>query len=95
MFHSAFTRDNHEEVFLAGRSLWQILHDVPVALNQLLHLIRLSISIILLNICFILIVILAARLFPLPLSVFFLFGSFLRNRAHVGMKFVYKLVDCK
>lgn len=76
-----FTGDNHEEVFLTGGSLGQILHDVPVALDQLLHLVRLSVAVLLLLLSFLLVFILAALLFSLPSFVFLLFGSFLKNRA--------------
>lgn len=72
-----FTRDNHEEVFLTGGGLGQILHDVPVALNQLLHLIRLFVTIIFLG--FILIVILAVLLVSLPSPVLLLLGSILKT----------------
>lgn len=58
----------------------QILHDVPVALDQLLHLVRLSVAVLLL-LSFLLVFILAALLFSLPSFVFLLFGSFLKNRA--------------
>lgn len=67
-----FTGDNHEEVFLTGGSLGQILHDVPVALNQLLHLV---ITIIFL--WFLLVFVFAALLVSLLLTVFLLLGSFL------------------
>lgn len=76
-----FTGDNHEEVFLTGGSLGQILHDVPVALDQLLHLVRLSVAVLLLLLSFLLVFIIAALLFSLPSFVFLLFGSFLKNRA--------------
>lgn len=59
----------------------QILHDVPVALDQLLHLVRLSVAVLLLLLSFLLVFILAALLFSLPSFVFLLFGSFLKNRA--------------
>lgn len=59
----------------------QILHDVPVALNQLLHLVRLSVAILLfLLLSFLLVFIIAALLFSLPSFVFFLFGFFLKKR---------------
>lgn len=59
----------------------QILHDVPVALNQLLHLISLFVTIIFLS--FILIFILAVLLISLPSLAFLLFGSFLK-KGHIG-----------
>lgn len=65
---------------LTGRSLGQILHDVPVALNQLLHLISLFVTIIFLG--FILIFILAVLLISLPSLAFLLFGSFLKKGPH-------------
>lgn len=56
-----FTRDDHEEVLLAGGALGQVLHDVPVALNQVLHLIRLPVPLLfLLLTCLFLIIILTA-----------------------------------
>ena len=72
-----FTRDDHEEVFLTGGSLGQILHDVPVALNQLLHVVRLSVTIVLLSVVFVFI--LAALLVSLLSPVFLLFGAFLKT----------------
>lgn len=77
-----FTGNNHEEVFLTGGSLGQILHDVPVALNQLLHLVRLSITIFFLTIGFFFI--LAALVISLLLAFFLLFGSFLKTKVNGG-----------
>lgn len=73
----SFTWDDHEEVLLTGGGLRKILHDIPVTLNQILYFIRLSISILLLSIFFI--VILTAILIPLLLSGFLLLGSFLQK----------------
>lgn len=68
-----FTRDDHEEVLLAGGALGQVLHDVPVALNQVLHLIRLPVPVLFLPACLFLIIILTAvflSVLPPPLLRF-------------------------
>lgn len=72
----SFTGDDHEEVVLTGGRLGQVLHDVPIALNQLLHL-SLCVAVIFLGLVliFTVAVLLVSFLFP----VFLLFGSILKN----------------
>lgn len=72
----SFTRDDHEKVVLTGGRLGQVLHDVPVALNQLLHL-SLCVAVIFLSL--VLIFTLAVLLISILFPVFLLFGPILKN----------------
>lgn len=72
---SAFTGDDHEEVFLTGGSLGKVLHDVPVALDLLLHLVGLPVAVIFLR--FVLLLSLAVLF--ICVLLFLLLASILTN----------------
>lgn len=74
----SITGDDHEEVFLTGSSLGQVLHDVPVALDLLLHLVSLSVAIVFLR--FVLLFSLTVLFLSILIPVLLLLAAVLTNK---------------